>query len=113
MQVTTVMDVRSPLPFVKAMNITGATQVLAVAGSGYLAGGANASRIGMEILVDATVVGTCDVYANTAGVHMAFVPVFIPLTLNAASSPYALTLRPIGGTQTDWADRFSVTLIEW
>ncbi|HSC90665.1 MAG TPA: hypothetical protein VLB86_03335 [Gaiellaceae bacterium] len=92
------------------MTVAAAEQLLLVSGSGY-APNANAP-IGMEVLVDDAVVGRCRVLATQANTHVAFVPVFIPLTLAAASSPFAVTLRPMANTASDNWDTFEVALVE-
>ena len=119
MPFTRVISVRGALPQVANMNVTAASQLLLVAGSAFAPAGGAGSILTMEILVDANVVGRCSIFANTELIHIPFVPAFIPLTLNAASNPFAVTLRSTSsaffpGTiaATDQNDFFEVTLIE-
>jgi hypothetical protein len=106
------------MPHVANMTVTAPNQLLLVSGSAFAAAGGAGSMLTMEILVDANVVGTCSVFANAELEHIPFVPAFIPLTLNPASSPYAVTLRPAAAsffsraTASDQNDVFEVTLIE-
>jgi hypothetical protein len=117
---TRVISVRGALPQVANMTVTAPNQLLLVSGSAFAPAGGAGRMLRMEILVDANVVGTCSVFANTELIHIPFVPAFIPLTLNPASSPFAVTLRPTtsggffpgGVTETDQNDVFEVTLIE-
>jgi hypothetical protein len=117
---TRVISVRGALPQVANMTVTAPNQLLLVSGSAFAPAGGAGRMLRMEILVDANVVGTCSVFANTELIHIPFVPAFIPLTLNPASNPFAVTLRPAtsggffpgGVTETDQNDVFEVTLIE-
>jgi hypothetical protein len=111
MPFTRVINQLGPLPIVANMTVTAPEQLLLVAGS------ANATAAGslllMEVLVDATLVAQCTMWANDPAKHLALVPAFIPLALDPKSSPFAVTLRPGGpGTVTDFTDHFVVTLIE-
>jgi len=120
MPFTTVISKKGALPHVANMTVTAPNQLLLVSGSAFAAAGRAGSMLTMEILVDANVVGTCSVFANTELAHIPFVPTFIPLALNPASNPFAVTLRPAAGgffpgggaTSTDQNDVFQVTLVE-
>lgn len=117
MPFTTVISRKGAMPHVANMTVTAPNQLLLVSGSAFASSGGAGSMLTMEILVDANVVGTCSIFANTELTHIPFVPAFIPLTLNPASSPFAVTLRPAtgffgGATATDQNDVFEVTLIE-
>jgi hypothetical protein len=119
MPFTRVISKKGALPQIANMTVTAPNQLLLVSGSAFAAAGRAGSMLTMEVLVDANVVGTCAVFANTELTHIPFVPTFIPLTLNAASNPFAVTLRPAAGgffgggvTSTDQNDVFEVTLIE-
>lgn len=120
MPFTTVISRKGALPLVANMTVTAPNQLLLVSGSAFAAAGRAGSMLMMEILVDANVVGTCSIFANTELTHMPLVPAAIPLTLNPASNPFAVTLRPGAGgffpgggaTSTDQNDVFEVTLIE-
>lgn len=111
MPFTNVISQNGPLPIVADMTVTAPNQLLLVAGSAYAKAG---GPIVMEILVDALKVGECQIYANTAATHLAFVPAFIPLALAPGSSPFAVTLRAQdpAQTNTDNGDRFEVLLVE-
>ena len=120
MPFTSVISQRGAMPIVANMTVTAPNQLLLVSGSAFAPAGGAGRMLAMEILIDANVVGTCMVFANTELTHVPFVPAFIPLTLNPGSSPFAVTLRPgtAGGfspggvTATDQNDVFQVTLIE-
>jgi|SoiMethySBSTD1v2_1073268.scaffolds.fasta_scaffold2638887_1 hypothetical protein len=119
MPFTTVISHKGALPVVANMTVTAPNQLLLVSGSAFAAAGRAGSMLTMEILVDANVVGTCSIFANVESTHMAFVPAAIPLALNPASNPFAVTLRPgagfflgAGATSTDQNDVFEVTLVE-
>jgi hypothetical protein len=120
MPFTSVISQRGAMPIVANMTVTAPNQLLLVSGSAFAPAGGAGRMLAMEILIDANVVGTCMVFANTELIHVPFVPAFIPLTLNPGSSPFAVTLRPgtAGGfspggvTATDQNDVFQVTLIE-
>jgi len=102
------------------MTVTAPNQLLVVSGSAFAPAGTAGSMLAMDILVDANVVGTCLIFANAELTHIPFVPAFIPLSLNPASSPFAVTLRPGSAgffpartpAATDQNDVFEVTLIE-
>jgi hypothetical protein len=92
MPFTRVINQLGPLPIVANMTVTAPEQLLLVAGS------ANATAAGslllMEVLVDATLVAQCTMWADDPAKHLALVPAFIPLALDPKSSPFAVTLRP-------------------
>ncbi|HKA06420.1 MAG TPA: hypothetical protein VKD71_04130 [Gemmataceae bacterium] len=111
MPFTQVVSQNGPLPIVVNMTVSAPNQLLLVAGSAY--GRDPGAFIVMEVLVDANVVGRCAIYANDPAKHLALVPAFIPLALNPAQSPFAVTLRTAGpATATDYTDQFQVALIE-
>jgi hypothetical protein len=121
MPFTQVISTRGALPHVANMTVTAPNQLLIVSGSAFAPAGAAGSLLVMEILVDANVVGRCSIFANVELTHIPFVPAFIPLALNPASSPFAVTLRPGLPTfgfgarvlaETDLNDVFEVVLIE-
>lgn len=87
----------------------GGTLILTASGSGYVD---NAGLIlGMNVLVDGAVVGTCKGYANQAGVHMPFVPIAVELRVRHGN--HVIEVKPLSNTRTDNNDFFNVTISEF
>jgi len=86
----------------------GGTLVFSVSGSGYRT---TAGVAGMNILMDGAVIDTCQIFANTVNVHMAFVPKTFVRT-GVAAGFHTMSLQPLAGTVTD-TDNFCVTILEF
>lgn len=80
----------------------------------YLAGSAWSSLSGtlmsIELALDGTPVGVATVYNNESSSHKAFVPVFIPVTLDSINHQITLSVTS-ANTFTDANDFFQVMLI--
>lgn len=88
----------------------GGPLVMNASGSGFL--GSGNPIIGMNVFVDGVMVGTSKVYANNAGVHMAFVPIFVDLK-GVGGGRHVIQLQSLNQTSTDVNDSFNVTVIEF
>lgn len=66
--------------------------------------------IGIQISLDGTVVGTANIFSNTASTHRAVVPVYIPVKLAQGSHTLRLSGAPGTTTVSDLNDRFTAVL---
>jgi hypothetical protein len=87
----------------------GGVLTLNASGSGWSS--AASAVIGMNVLVDGTVVGTSQVFTNEASSHKAFIPISVPLPGVGAGS-HVVALQPLSGTTTDHNDFFNITVVE-
>jgi hypothetical protein len=110
--ITQVMDnVQGPLPLGGYPFVShGGPLEINASGSGFFTGGS--PIIGMRVYLDGVKVGTSQVYANNAGVHMAFVPIFMALQ-GIAEGRHVIQIQPLDQTSTDPNDFFNVTVTEF
>lgn len=89
---------------------TGSQQLLLVSGSGC-SRVAN-SLITMNVVVNGTIVGTMNVWANPANQHMAYVSTAIPLTLVPNAQSTITLVAASSNTYLDYNDYYNVTIID-
>lgn len=66
--------------------------------------------IGIQVSLDGAVIGTANIFSNTASTHRAVVPVYIPITLTQGSHTIQLAVAPSTTTVSDLNDRFTAVL---
>lgn len=88
----------------------GGTLILSASGSGFSNNGG--AIIGMNVLVDGAVVGTCKAYANQQRIHLPFIPIAVELR-ELKHGNHVIEVQPLGGTLTDPNDFFNVTISEF
>ena len=66
--------------------------------------------IGIQIAVDGNVLGTANIFSNTASTHRAVVPVYLPVKLTQGSHTIQLSAAPNTTTVSDLNDRFTAVL---
>jgi hypothetical protein len=106
---TTPIDFGGSLPTTSQFNTGGGTLLITASGSGYTT---VVSAIGMNILLDGVVIGSCQTFANQVNSHMSFVPkTFVKKGVAAGS--HSISLQPLSGTLSNSGDNYSVTVIEF
>lgn len=88
----------------------GGPLLIFVSGSGYC-DSSGSQTVGMNVEVDATLVGSCTAYSNNGLLHVAFVPAFLPLN-NFAAGQHTITLSAMSTTAIDQNDPVNATVIE-
>jgi len=66
--------------------------------------------IGIQVAVDGAVLGTANIFSNTASTHRAVVPVYLPIKLAQGSHTVQLSLAPNTKTTSDFNDFFTAVL---
>jgi|SRR5215213_7003856 len=66
--------------------------------------------IGIQVTLDGNVVGTANIFSNTASTHRAVVPVYLPVKLAQGSHTVQLSVAPSTTTVSDLNDLFTVVL---
>ena len=66
--------------------------------------------IGIQIAVDGNVIGTANVFSNTASTHRPVVPVYLPIKLTQGSHTIQLAVAPNTTTVSDLNDFFTAVL---
>jgi hypothetical protein len=66
--------------------------------------------IGIQVSVDGNVVGTANIFSNTASTHRNVVPVYLPIKLTQGSHTVELALAPNTKTTSDFNDFFNAVL---
>jgi hypothetical protein len=66
--------------------------------------------IGIQVTVDNNVIGTANIFSNTASTHRAVVPVYLPIKLAQGSHTIKLALAPSTTTTSDFNDFFTAVL---
>ena len=66
--------------------------------------------IGIQVAVDGAVLGTANIFSNTASTHRAVVPVYLPIKLAQGSHTIQLSLAPNTKTTSDFNDFFTAVL---
>ena len=66
--------------------------------------------IGIQVAVDGNVVGTANIFSNTASTHRTAVPVYLPIKLAQGSHTIELSLAPNTTTTSDFNDFYSAVL---
>ena len=98
------------LPLVSASFTTNGGRLLIFASGAGNHTGQN-KMIGMSIKVDTTIVGNAEIYSSSTNTHRPFVGTAIEVT-GVSAGNHTITLDPLTGTNTDFNDRFSVTILE-
>jgi hypothetical protein len=98
------------LLFQKQFATTGSSLILLVSGSAWRMLDRGPSFIGVDVLIDGSVVGAMNGFSNELNSVKALVPAF--LTVDIAPGNHTLTLRSHVDTIVDEASRFSVAAIE-
>jgi hypothetical protein len=103
------LNTNGPLAVNQTFTNSGGTLVISASGTGFstIAG----AIIGMDIVIDGTIIDSCTIYANPSFTHMAFMPKTIVKT-GLAAGPHTLALTPHGSTATDATDTYCVTVQE-
>ena len=111
LKVTQVINVRGALPVLNApFSTSGGTLVLFYSGSGYAS--INGVFIGMNVLIDGTLVDSTGIFANAGLTHLAFVPKGW-VVANIGSGAHNLSLTPFtANTLSDNNDIFTVAVLE-
>ena len=86
------------------------TILLLASGSGWSTD--EGGLIGMNILVNESLVGTSQVFTNEERSHKAFIPICVPLSGLTPGQPATVRLEALDGTTTDYNDYFNVTVVE-
>lgn len=66
--------------------------------------------IGIQVAVDGNVVGTANIFSNTASTHRTAVPVYLPIKLTQGSHTIELSVAPNTTTTSDFNDFYSAVL---
>jgi hypothetical protein len=66
--------------------------------------------IGIQVTVDGNVIGTANIFSNTASTHRAVVPVYLPIKLTQGSHTIQLSVAASTTTVSDLNDRFTAVL---
>ena len=66
--------------------------------------------IGIQVSVDGNVVGTANIFSNSASTHRNVVPRYFPIKLNQGSHTVELSLAPGTTTTSDFNDFFNAVL---
>ena len=66
--------------------------------------------IGIQVTVDNNVIGTANIFSNTASTHRAVAPVYLPIKLAQGSHTIKLALAPNTTTTSDFNDFFTAVL---
>lgn len=103
-----IIDQAGPLPISKTVQWPSSnTVMMAVSGSAWSQ--TPNTPIGVRVSLDATAVGTLQMYANQASTHIGFPTGFY--AVNNEQGQVTVMLNPSQGTVTDQNDHFTVTLI--
>ncbi len=97
------------LPLSRTFTSNGGTLVIFASGSGWTGGGD--SQIGMGIFVDGTQRGTAHSFSNETSSHKAFVSNAL-VVMGVGPGTHSLDLFALPGTNTDFNDFYSVTVME-
>ena len=66
--------------------------------------------IGIQVAVDGNVIGTANIFSNTASTHRTVVPVYLPVKLGQGSHTIELSVAPGTTTTSDFNDFYSAVL---
>ena len=66
--------------------------------------------IGIQVAIDGNVIGTANIFSNTASTHRTVVPVYLPVKLNQGSHTIELSLAPGTTTTSDFNDFYTAVL---
>lgn len=66
--------------------------------------------IGIQIAVDGNVLGTANLFSNTASTHRTVVPVYLPVKLAQGSHTVELSVAPNTTTVSDFNDFYTAVL---
>jgi hypothetical protein len=66
--------------------------------------------IGIQVAIDGNVIGTANIFSNTASTHRAVVPVYLPVKLAQGSHTIQLSVAPGTTTVSDLNDLFTAVL---
>ncbi len=66
--------------------------------------------IGIQVAVDGNVVGTANIFSNTASTHRTAVPVYLPIKLGQGSHKIELSVAPNTTTTSDFNDFYTAVL---
>ena len=66
--------------------------------------------IGIQVAVDGNVLGTANIFSNTASTHRAVVPVYLPVKLTQGSHTLQLSVAASTTAVSDLNDRFTAVL---
>ena len=66
--------------------------------------------IGIQVAVDGNVIGTANIFSNTASTHRAAVPVYLPIKLAQGSHTIELSIAPNTTTTSDFNDFYTAVL---
>jgi hypothetical protein len=106
-----VINSTGPLPITSGSFTTGGgTLMLTYSGSGYLAA-LPQKLIGMTVKIDGVFVDNTGIFANQAGMHLAFVSKSWILT-GIAAGIHTIELSGLNGVTTDFNDIFNVSVTE-
>ena len=104
----TIIDQAGPLPISKAVQWPSSNTVIVAVSCSAWAQQPN-TPLAIRVSLDATVLGTMQMYANQASTHTGFPTGFY--AVNDEQGQVTVTLNPGTGTITDQNDHFTVTLI--
>jgi hypothetical protein len=66
--------------------------------------------IGIQVSVDGNVIGTANIFSNTASTHRTAVPVYLPIKLTQGSHTIVLDVAANTKTTSDFNDFFTAVL---
>lgn len=66
--------------------------------------------IGIQVTLDGKVIGTANIFSNTAATHRPVVPVYLPIKLQQGSHTLQLAVAPSTTTVSDLNDFFTAVL---
>ncbi len=66
--------------------------------------------IGIQVTLDGAVIGTANIFSNTASTHRTVVPVYLPVKLKQGAHTLQLALAPNTKTTSDFNDFFTAVL---
>ena len=100
---------QGPLPIDATFNaVSSAPMYLEIAGSVWTT---TANKlIGIQVLLDGTVLGTAQIFSNTASTHRAVVTAYFPIQLAQGQHTLSLKLNPGSPTTSDLNDFFTAVV---
>jgi len=106
----TILNATGPLPL-KATFPAPTDGPVSFAVSGSASSTTAGQSVGVTVMFDKEVIGTCSVFCNTAGSHQTLIPALLAATI-PGSGTHAIALVPAtASTQSDANDFYQVTLI--
>lgn len=110
MSSVTILNLPGPLPL-KVTFPAPTDGPVSFAVSGSASSTTAGQSVGVTVMFDRDIIGTCSVFCNTAGSHQTLIPALLSATI-PGSGTHAIALMPATPcTQSDANDFFQVTLL--